>query len=194
MANRNYDVQFNGVTIVTTLTDSSLLIDTVLKEFRSKHVIGLNIQWSSSSDSNNKVATLQLCHDNRCIIIQLLHLDSIPDSLRNLLSDRSIKFVGVGIAEDIAMLDGDHGLKCWFGHELGSLMAFYATGQQFVSGGGGAGSVSSTIRQVVGLSIEDLEYVIDHSDWSANILTNEQIKVAAIDAYASFAIGKMLFG
>ncbi|MCL7043454.1 hypothetical protein MKW94_011198 [Papaver nudicaule] len=195
MAIRNYDVQFNGVTIVTTLTDSSLLIDAVLKEFRSKHVIGLNIQWSSSSDSINKVSTLQLCHDNRCIIIQLLHLDSIPDSLRNLLSDRSIKFVGVGIAEDIAKLERDHGLKCWFGHELGSLMAFYATGQQFGSGGGGdAGSVSSTIQQVVGLSIEDLEYVIDHSDWSANILTNEQIKVAAIDAYASFAIGKMLFG
>ncbi|MCL7037643.1 hypothetical protein MKW94_028312 [Papaver nudicaule] len=173
MANRNYDVQFNGVTIVTTITNSSLLIDAVLKELGSKHVIGLNIQWSSSSDSNNKVATLQLCHDKRCIIIQLLHLDFIPDSLRNLL------------------------LLCWLGHELGSLMAFYATSQRFgmqSGGGGGGGLVSSTIQQIVGLSIEELEYVIDHSDWSANILTNEQIKVAAIDAYASFAIGKMLFG
>ncbi|KAI3995849.1 hypothetical protein MKX01_020384 [Papaver californicum] len=165
-----------------------VVIDTVLREFRSKRIIGLNIEWIASLDSN-KVATLQLCHGNRCIIIQLLHLDSIPNSLRNLLSDRSIKFVGVGITQDIAKLDRDHGLECWFVRELGSFMAVYATSQQF----GGAGVVSST-RQIVGLSIEKLEYVIDHSDWSANILTSEQIKVAAIDAYASFAIGNMLFG
>ncbi|KAI3865557.1 hypothetical protein MKW98_000008 [Papaver atlanticum] len=197
MANTDYHVRFNAeviqfngeVTIVTTLANSSESIDTVLDDFRSKRILGLDIKWNSES-TNNKVATLQLCHGSRCIIIQLLHLDSIPDSLRNLLSDRSIKFFGVDIAQSIAKLEHDHGLKCWFGHELDSATAVYATYQYY----GGAAGLGPSTHQTVGLSIEELESVIYHWDWSANILTNEQIKVAAIDAYASFAIGKMLFG
>ncbi|KAI3947197.1 hypothetical protein MKW92_011545 [Papaver armeniacum] len=193
MANSNYEVQFDGINIVTTVTNSSLLIDTVLSEFRSKRIIGLHTEWDSSSPSN-KVATLQLCHGNRCIIIQLLHLDSIPNSLRNLLSDRSIRFVGADIAQAIAKLDRDHGLKCWFGHELILPMAAYAdrTTRQF---GGAAGLASAmSTQKFAGLSVEELDHVNDHGDWSVNILTIDQMKVATMDAYLCFKIGNMVLG
>ncbi|KAI3908777.1 hypothetical protein MKW98_029327 [Papaver atlanticum] len=167
MANTNYNVQFKGETIVTTVTNSSSLIDAVLDEFRSERFIGFAMKWNPNSD-NKKVSTLQLCNGNRCIIIQLLHLDSIPNSLRNLLSGRSIKFVGVDIAEDIAKLDHDHGLKCWYGHELGF-----------------------GVRSLAGVLIKELDSVNDHSDWSANILTKDQIEVAAMEASVYFTYGKV---
>ncbi|RZC64653.1 hypothetical protein C5167_008345 [Papaver somniferum] len=187
MANSNYTVQFNGVNIVTTVTNSSLFIDSVLNEFRSKRVIGLDIEWNSASPTS-KVATLQLCHGNRCIIIQLLHLDFIPNSLKNLLSDRSVNFVGVGITQDIARLDCDYGLKCWYGHELGPLADRVYRTQQF----SGAGLVS-LMQQVVGGRMERSEFVT-RSNWGVNILNTEQITYATIDAYASFAIGNKLLG
>ncbi|MCL7025908.1 hypothetical protein MKW94_025039 [Papaver nudicaule] len=187
MANSNYTVHFNGVNIVTTLTNSSFFIDSVLNEFRSKRIIGLDIEWNSASP-NSKAATLQLCHATRCIIIQLLHLDFIPNSLRNLLSDRSVTFVGVGITQDIARLDRDYGLKVWSGNELGPLADRVYGTQQF----GGAGLVS-LMHQIVGVRIEKSEYVT-RSDWSVIILNFEQINYATIDAYASFAIGSKLLG
>ncbi|KAI3881178.1 hypothetical protein MKX03_002352 [Papaver bracteatum] len=185
MANRNYNVQCNGVTIVTTVTNSSSLIDSVLSEFLSKRIISLRIKWNSNP-ANKKVATLNLCHENRCIIIQLLHLDSIPNSLRNLLSDRSINFVGAR-TQDIDKLDHDHGLKCWSAHWIGSFTVLPAILQHFF-GDGAAG------RQIPGPSVEDVISMRSHdSDWSADILTSEQIRIATIDAYTSFGIGKMLF-
>ncbi|XP_026377596.1 uncharacterized protein LOC113271887 [Papaver somniferum] len=185
MAYRNYNVQCNGVTIVTTVTNSSSLIDSVLNEFRSKRIIALRIKCNPNS-ANKKVATLQLCHGNRCIIIQLLHLDSIPNSLINLLLDRSIKFVGMIITQDIAKLDRDYGLKCWSGHELGSLMSIHAMiTQQFPGRAAG--------REMTAPSVEELiSMFTHHSDWSTDILTSEQIKAATIDAYTSFSFGNML--
>ncbi|KAI3981100.1 hypothetical protein MKX01_032240 [Papaver californicum] len=171
MANSNYTVQCNGVNIVTTLTNSSLFIDSVLNEFRSK-----------------RVATLQLCYGTRCIIIQLLHLDVIPNSLRNLLMDRSVTFIGVGITQDIAKLDRDYGLKCWSVTELGLLADRVYGTQQF-----GGGGLVSLMRQIVGVRIEKPEHVT-RSNWGRNILNTEQIKYATIDAYASFEIGSRLLG
>ncbi|KAI3882768.1 hypothetical protein MKX03_015978 [Papaver bracteatum] len=187
MANSNYTVQFNGVNIVTTVTNSSLFIDSVLNEFRLKRVIGLDIEWNSASPTS-KVATLQLCHGTRCIIIQLLHLDFIPNSLRDLLSDRSITFVGVGISQDIARLDRDYGLKCWSVNELGPLADRVYRTQQFSDAG-----LVSLMQQVVGGRMEKSEFVA-RSNWGVNILNTEQITYATIDAYASFAIGNKLLG
>ncbi|MCL7037644.1 hypothetical protein MKW94_028313 [Papaver nudicaule] len=181
MANANHNnIQFDGATtIVTTLTNSSLLTDYVLREFSSKR-----INKKNSSSSSNKVAVLQLCHGNRCIIIQLIHLDAIPGSLGNLLSDRSIRFLGMDVAQDIARLDRDYGLKCWSTHEL------LPPAVAFV---GGARLLPST-QKIAGFSIEELDQVNIHSDWSANILTNDQIKVATMSAYTCFKMGNMVFG
>ncbi|KAI3836531.1 hypothetical protein MKX03_031397 [Papaver bracteatum] len=181
---RNSTVQFNWVNIATTVTNAGLIVDSVLDEFRSKRLIGLDIEWDSSL-----VATLQLCHGTRCIIIQLLHLNFIPKSLRNLLSDRSITFVGVGITEDIMKLDRDYGLKCWSGTELGSLADQVSGTKQFRGAG-----LKSLMHQIVGVRMEKPAHV-KRSNWGLKTLNTEQIKYATIDAYASFAIAnKFLCG
>ncbi|KAI3842327.1 hypothetical protein MKW98_026117 [Papaver atlanticum] len=149
---------FNGVNIVTTVTNSPSVIDSVLKEFRSESLIGLDIEWNSASH-NNKVATLQLCHGTRCIIIQLLRLDFIPSSLRT-------------------KLDRDYGLKCWSVKELGPLADRVYRTQQFHGAG-----LSSLMHQIVGVRVEQPEHV-KRSNWGVNILNTEQIKYATIDAYA----------
>ncbi|KAI3836532.1 hypothetical protein MKX03_031398 [Papaver bracteatum] len=180
-----HTVRFNGVNIVTTVTNSPSVINSVLWEFRSESLIGLDIEWDSASPTS-KVATLQLCHGSRCIIIQLLSLNSIPRSLRRLLSDQSITFVGVGITEDIAKLDRDYGLKCWSGTELGSLADEVSGTKQFLRAG-----LKSLMHQIVGLRMEKPAHVT-RSNWGLKTLNTEQIKYGTIDAYASYAIGNKL--
>ncbi|KAI3874074.1 hypothetical protein MKW92_005828 [Papaver armeniacum] len=176
MANRNYTVQHLGDNILTTLTNSSSLIDS-----------SLDIEWNSASP-DSKVATLQLCHGSRCIIIQLLYLDFIPNSLRNLLSDRSITFVGVGITQDIARLDRDYGLKCWAGNELGALSDRFYGRATHLNGGA---EFASTMHKLFEHPVEKPVNVA-RSDWSKNILSTEQIKYATIDAYVYFECGNHL--
>ncbi|XP_026395872.1 Werner Syndrome-like exonuclease [Papaver somniferum] len=158
-------------------------------EFRSKRVISLDIKWNSASP-DSKVATLQLCHESRCIIIQLLHLDLIPNSLRNLLSDRSITFVGVGITQDIAKLDRDYGFKCWAGNELGALSNRFFGRPKVTQLNCGA-EFASTMHKLFELPVGKPVNVA-RSDWSRNILGIEQIKYAAIDAYVYFQYGEHL--
>ncbi|OVA16742.1 3'-5' exonuclease domain [Macleaya cordata] len=184
----------NGINIVTTVANVSSLVTSSLNELRSsfsfgnangKHVVGLDVQWKPnySTYNNNK-----LCHGNRCVIIQLLYLDFIPNSLKSFLADQSIDFLGVGITEDLAKLRGDYGLQCGSGVELGPLADRVYGKHQYSRYG-----LVQLAREIVGLVIEKPASVVD-SDWSARGLTTEQIKYATIDAYASFAIGNKLLG
>ncbi|KAI3842325.1 hypothetical protein MKW98_026115 [Papaver atlanticum] len=146
------------------------------------------IHFSSYTSADSKVATLQLCYGTRCIIIQLLHLDYIPNSLRNLLSDQSITFVGVGITQDIAKLDRDYGLKCWAGNELGALSDSSFGRATHLSGGA---EFASMMHKLFELPVEK-PVNVTRSDWSINILNTEQIKYATVDAYVYFEYGEYL--
>ncbi|OVA07873.1 3'-5' exonuclease domain [Macleaya cordata] len=196
----NYEIKFNGINIMTTVANASWMITSFLNELRSSFsvsnttnvspVVGLDVEWKPnySTYDDNKVATLQLCHGNRCIIIQLLHLDLIPHSLKSFLADHSISFVGVGITDDLAKLRRDYGLECGSGLELGSLADKVYGKQQYSSSG-----LVELAREVLGFIIEKPESVT-RTDWGAWSLTMEQIKYATVDAYASFAIGNKLLG
>ncbi|XP_026395870.1 uncharacterized protein LOC113290485 [Papaver somniferum] len=148
-----------------------------------RNVIGLDIEWDSAS-YQSKVSTLQLCQRTRCIIIQRPRLYYIPNSLRSLLSSRSITFVGVSITQDIAKLDRDYGLKCWSGTELGPLADRVYRTQCY----GRAGLVGLMYR-VLGVGIQKPGHVT-RSNWGKIFLCNEQIEYATV--YASLAIGKEL--
>ncbi|KAF8387666.1 hypothetical protein HHK36_026320 [Tetracentron sinense] len=49
---------------------------------------------------SNKTATLQLCVDNKCLILQLFYMDYIPQSIKSFLSDPNATFVGVEVEDD----------------------------------------------------------------------------------------------
>ncbi|XP_062151232.1 uncharacterized protein LOC133859730 [Alnus glutinosa] len=64
-------------------------------------VVGLGLQWTSSSDS---VVTLQLFIGNLCLVFQLPHAPRVPLYPRRFLSDSDHTFIGVWTHNDQDML------------------------------------------------------------------------------------------
>ncbi|CAN6204400.1 unnamed protein product, partial [Urochloa humidicola] len=77
-------------------------------------IVGLDCEWKPDdhSWSTSKVAILQLCTGTRCLILQLLYVDRVPASVKSLLADPGVRFVGVGVGEDAAKLAAHYGLAC----------------------------------------------------------------------------------
>jgi hypothetical protein len=74
--------------------------------------VGLDCEWKPvrSRWATSKVAVLQLCPATPCLVFQLFYATSIPASLRSFLADPEVRFVGVGVREDVAKLVNDYGL------------------------------------------------------------------------------------
>ncbi len=65
----------------------------------SDGVIGLDVEWKpqfSRGKPEHRASLLQLSGNNLCVIVQLLHLTSVPDSLKKLL--RTPDFLKVGVS------------------------------------------------------------------------------------------------
>ncbi|KAF3438669.1 hypothetical protein FNV43_RR21433 [Rhamnella rubrinervis] len=77
-------------------------------------VVGLDIEWRPYQNSwmSNKSATLQLCINDKCLIVQLFYIDYIPQSLKDFLMNPKFTFVGVGVGDDIDKLRTEYGLPC----------------------------------------------------------------------------------
>lgn len=76
-------------------------------------VVGLDIEWRPhESWMSNKSATLQLCIDEKCLILQLLYLDEVPESLKDFLNSSKFTFVGIEVADDVKKLKNEYGLNC----------------------------------------------------------------------------------
>lgn len=182
----------NGVSITVNVVANASQVDSQISGLKSvisthqKPIVGLDAEWKpNTAGSTNKLATLQLCVGSKCLILQLLHFDHIPNSLKNFLADLNITFVGVGIQEDVRKFKNDYGVDCRNVVELGPLAANVL--------GSPARGLSELALTVVGLEVEK-PIDVTLSDWSARALSFEQIKYAAIDAYAAFLIGKKLMG
>ncbi|KAI3901870.1 hypothetical protein MKW92_035322, partial [Papaver armeniacum] len=119
-ASKDFNVPFNGAKIVTTVTNDPWKVETVLAELRASLAatpvrkyrfgrltsanidvdrnIGFDVKYKCDSKDKD-IAILQLCHGNRCLIIQLSYLDSIPNALKRFFEETTINFVGVGIEQ-----------------------------------------------------------------------------------------------
>lgn len=184
-------VNVHGATITVILVNQETSVDACVNELYSllarshKKIVGLDVEWKPNSCS--KVATLQLCVDTRCFIFQLIHMESIPVSLKSLLMDPHITFLGVGIGNDSNKLAGDYGLVSNNNViELGPL-AVRVLGESYPKNAG----LVQLANEVLGLNVSKSPSVVI-SDWSAKVLTYEQIEYAATDAYLSYKIGEKL--
>lgn len=141
-------------------------------------VLGLDCEWVDAPN----VSLLQLCsHKGYCAVIRLCKMASIPMSLCNLLSDRKVVKVGVGIAKDCEHLE-----EC-------DLPTNSALDLRFVAKLTGAKpqNLADMYKAVVGGTLKkDLELTL--SDWEAYTLTPQQIQYAADDAKAGIEIYKTL--
>lgn len=99
----------HGVNVRTTVANSVAAADSAIKELRSilrskpKKVVGLdcNCRPNEPGQLPNKVTTLQLCTEDFIVILQLLYVDSMPDSLRSFLDDPQVTFVGSKMREHV---------------------------------------------------------------------------------------------
>lgn len=191
-SNSKYLVKFDGLTIETTVTDKAMIADEWIQLVSSTYagnqmVVGLDTEWMIMRDQNKKmkVAILQLCVEDKCLIFQLFHMDDIPKSLRSFLTHQDFKFVGVGVELDIKMLKRDYGLECNNGIDV-STLAKTQWPNRFSSFG-----LKCLAKELVGLNLKKPKEVCT-SDWKSKELTNAQIEYACVDAYASYKIGKKL--
>ena len=112
-------VTYRGKLIATTVTDRAIVADEWVQEItnqyarQSKVVVGLDVEWipTSTRCTSNKSATLQLCIDNNCLILQLFYMDYFPMSLKNFFMDSKFIFVGVEVEKDTNKLGNEYGLR-----------------------------------------------------------------------------------
>ncbi|CAL4963988.1 unnamed protein product [Urochloa decumbens] len=186
-------VRFGSAAIDTTVTRDAAAADEWVRAVRAANplgaplIVGLDCEWKPNyrSWTTSKVAILQLCAGTRCLILQLLYVDRIPASVRSLLADPGVRFVGVGVGEDAAKLAADYGLACAAAVDVEGL----CNGLLGRCAGGSRLGLKGFAREVLGLVMEKPRNVT-MSNWEKYDLDEAQIRYACIDAYVSYKLGE----
>ncbi|XP_047168318.1 uncharacterized protein LOC124837078 [Vigna umbellata] len=183
----------NGEQIKTYVSnEKSIILDVVQSflfssEFEQVKVIGIDIELSILGDKT-KCVTLHLCDGQSCLIIQLLHMKSIPMSLLNFLRLPNYTFVGVGIKDDLHKLEVEYGIRCKNAVDIGPLAA----------------SVMKMPR-LSGCGIDELTRVVNNLDlrshrplfavfknWRDPELSKKLAKLATVNVYSYYKVGSKL--
>ncbi|XP_060553389.1 exonuclease 3'-5' domain-containing protein 2-like isoform X2 [Ruditapes philippinarum] len=122
------------------------------------------------------VALIQIAtHDGYCVLVRVFQLKSIPVTLRQFLSDKSILKVGVASRDDGRKLLKDYGIMVSgcvdLRHILARTRAFQCPSQ----------SLQGIAKGVLDVSMVK-DQTIRCGDWEAEQLSQEQISYAADDA------------
>ncbi|XP_057730880.1 3'-5' exonuclease-like [Arachis stenosperma] len=189
-----YAINFDGKAIETTVTDKSTIVDQWVREInilyagKSFVVVGLDVEWRPTGIPylSNKSATLQLCIDDKCLILQLFYIDNLPLSLKNFLMNPNFIFVGVDVADDISKIRNEYGLKCRSHADIRELSNKKWPLRYYMKPG-----LERLACDLVGLNMLKPLHICQ-SDWESRVLSIEQVEYGCIDAYASYKIGHML--
>mmetsp|Transcript_138443 Transcript_138443/g.265647 ORF Transcript_138443/g.265647 Transcript_138443/m.265647 type:complete len:514 (-) Transcript_138443:34-1575(-) len=141
-------------------------------------VVGLDIEWASS---DRTIALVQLAAGNECLLMRPKFLTCMPQALRTALEDNHVLKCGVGIAQDLQLLDVQLGINVHGAVELSALAAHH----DHVEHGLGLAGIC---RSVLGKLLPKQNH-IRCSNW-AGLLTEEQIQYAACDATVAVDITK----
>ncbi|KAK2457011.1 Polynucleotidyl transferase, ribonuclease H superfamily protein [Trifolium repens] len=125
-------IELNGLEIKTTLTDEEKTIEEHISSFflwtddYGTKVFGFDVEWPVEyNDRTNylfKHANFQLCDGNSCLIICLpFSFEVVPKSLHNFL--RMPNYTFIGIQDNLAFLEKEHGIVFRNAVELGPLAA-----------------------------------------------------------------------
>ncbi|KAI3719958.1 hypothetical protein L6452_20864 [Arctium lappa] len=188
-----YHVNYDGKTIVTTVTTKAAITEKWVGEILLLHanhptvVVGLDVEWRPHPirSKSNKSATLQLCIDTKCLILQLFYMDEIPESLKTFLLNPKFTFVGIEVDEDILKLKNEYGLDCSKSADIREVAKTKWPGRFHRPG------LKDLAIDVVGLYMKKPKHVC-MSNWEARELNENQVEYACIDAYASYKIAHKL--
>jgi hypothetical protein len=152
--------------------------DELCAQLCGARLVGLDIEWRVhyvKHSTQRPAAVLQLCTAGACYVFQLSAMGSFPQRLRELLEDSRVIKAGCKIANDALKLRRDFGIRCAGLVDLGRLAAValrYGYRQW---------SLSDLCLTLTGRRLSKDERC---TDWEAR-LTSEQLRYAALDAWAS---------
>ncbi|XP_073132615.1 3'-5' exonuclease-like [Henckelia pumila] len=187
-----YYITFGGATIETTVTSTAATAAEWVAEITTLYagrptVVGLDVEWRPHpvQSMSNKSATLQLCIDGKCLILQLFYMDEIPESLKNFLMDPNFTFVGIEVGDDISKLKNEYGLECVSSRDVREAAKERWPGRFRRPG------LKDLALEVCGMNLRKPKHVC-MSNWEARELSKYQVEYACLDAYASYKIGHKL--
>ncbi|XP_027927459.1 Werner Syndrome-like exonuclease [Vigna unguiculata] len=187
-----YDVTFENHNIHTLVTHHPFQVERWLSNNTGRRqdlMVGLDIEWRPNTQPNtqNPVATLQLCVGHACLVFQIIHSPYIPHSLVSFFLDPNVTFFGVGIRADAKKLLQDYGLYVGNVCELRSLAADLLWRYPHLKRAG----LKTLCRHVLEVEVEK-PLSVTRSFWDTPQLTTEQVQYAVIDAFLSYEIGRVL--
>lgn len=164
-------------------------VEQLLASISHTAAIGLDVEWRPRRDKNEEVqpvAVAQLSSSSVVLVIQVLRIGLIPHALKELLTNKKILKVGVGVAADALALQRSYGVDVRGCLELELLLARTANcgGVQGFSGGT---SLKALTQYFLGVELDKSPH-LRCSDWSVSELSEPQVVYAAADAYYSWAI------
>jgi hypothetical protein len=182
--------------IKTTLTDEEKTIEEHISSFflgtddYGTKVIGFDVEWPVEyNDRTNylfKRANFQLCDGNSCLIICLpFSFEVVPKSLHNFL--RMPNYTFIGIQDNLAFLEKEHGIVFRNAVELGPLAASIMKMPHLSYCG-----VDELAFEVCKLDLRKYRPSSLAFSWGKYYLNKELVKHATVNVYSYHKIGSAL--
>jgi len=168
-----------------------------LQSYNPTH-IGLDCEWKPifhKGINPNPVALMQIACEKLIILVQIHKLKNVKQAfamsgLSQLLKDRSIAKVGVGIQGDVDKMFADHRVVIKQCIDLNQLYCYaYAIRDPYFK----QISLKRLFKAVCGAEMTYKTTEIACSNWETKELTKRQILYAADDAYAGYCIYSKLY-
>ncbi|CAN8265339.1 unnamed protein product [Cochlearia groenlandica] len=176
---REFSLKFSDVEVIVLVTASPSLIEKWLDDvsFEEKKFVGIGVQWTRYAAA---AETLQICANNKCLIIQLSHCSRFPRILTGFLHSDTITFAGIWNNKDSRkLLSRNHDL------EITNLVDV----RKYVEGFGNA-SVPDIVKEGLGINFTPSIDIL-RSKWNRKKLHRSQITQATIDAYVSCKLAEI---
>lgn len=177
---RAYEITGFGNSLDVTVTNNADVADEWLHVmikwnriyFRhSRLVIGLSVFWSPHiAGPDGPAETVQVCVGHQCLIYQLYCSDEAPEILRSILKSNKCTFVGFWNSFDRHKLRISH-------HEL-EMRRDPLELRNFTNE-----------RNSVMSPDVNLRWDMAMGDWGMEVLSDEQVQLASLDAYNAFLFG-----
>lgn len=159
------------------LIDSPDQVDSAISCLQAENIIGFDTETKPNfkRGQSNNVSLIQLSTHNECFLFRLNHI-GMPDSLKNLLEDTTLKKIGLSIHDDF------HNLNKFCDIAPVAFVDLQDYVKEFNF------SVLSLSKIFAILFNERISKGQRLSNWEAETLSNHQQGYAALDAYACLKI------
>lgn len=158
--------------VISNLNECKQAVEELRQACKEYKVLGLDCEWNNDWNGRQKVALLQLATKNgQCFLFRLCKIGCIPEELKSILSDKTIRKAGVAVENDMQYLFMDYQAEGAGDVDLRLMAADCDVPLPH--------GLASLAKQSLGI-IMDKGWQI--SDWEADVLTEDQIKYAANDA------------